>query len=89
MFLNAGVEVYEGQVVGENAKTDDMVVNVCRMKHLNNFRAKTEALTDNLVPPRLMPLEAALEYVGDDELVEVTPKSVRIRKRILKGNLRK
>ncbi len=89
MFLNAATEVYEGQVVGENAKPSDMVVNVCRMKHLNNFRAKTEALTDNLIPPRLMPLEAALEYVGDDELVEVTPKSVRIRKRILKGNLRK
>ncbi len=89
LFLNAAMPVYEGQVVGQNAKTDDMVVNVCRMKHLNNFRAKTEALTDNLIPPRLMPLEPALEYVGEDELVEVTPKSIRIRKRVLQGNLRK
>ncbi len=89
LFFPAGVEVYEGQVVGKNAKEMDLALNVCRLKHLNNFRAKTEAVTDNLIPPKEMPLEQALEYIGDDELVEVTPKSIRIRKRILKNNLRK
>jgi len=89
MFVGPGVKVYEGQVVGESAKADDLVVNVCRQKQLTNFRAKTDAVTDDLIPPREMTLEQCMEYVGDDELVEVTPKSIRIRKRILKNNLRK
>lgn len=89
MFVSAGVKVYEGQVVGQNAKEDDLIVHVCREKQLNNFRAKTEALTANLITPREMTLEQCMEYIGDDELIEITPKSIRIRKRILKNNLRK
>jgi len=89
MFVGPGVEIYEGQVVGENAKDQDMIVNICKQKQLNNFRAKTEALSDNLIPFRLMSLEQAMEYIGDDELVEVTPKSIRLRKRVLRNALRK
>jgi GTP-binding protein len=89
LFIGPGVEVYAGQVCGENAKDQDLSVNVCREKQLNNFRAKTEAVSDDLIPPRVMSLEQSLEYIGDDELVEVTPKSVRIRKRILSGSGRK
>ena len=89
MFIGPGVRVYEGQVVGENAKTTDLTVHVCRQKQLTNFRAKTDAVTDDLIPPRQMTLEQCMEYVDEDELVEITPKSIRIRKRILKNNLRK
>jgi GTP-binding protein len=89
MFLGPAVKVYEGQVVGQNAKADDLVVNVCKAKQLTNFRAKTDAVTDDLIPPRLLTLEQALEYIGDDELVEVTPQSIRLRKRILQNQLRK
>ena len=74
--------------MGQNAKAEDMTVNVCKQKQLTNFRAKTDAVTDDLVPPRQMSLEQSLEYIGDDELVEVTPKSIRIRKRILRNALR-
>ena len=84
MFLGPGENVYEGQVVGENAKPEDIAVNVCKKKHLTNFREKADAVTDDLFPPRVLSLEQALEYIGDDELVEVTPKSIRLRKRILK-----
>lgn len=84
MFLGPGEKVYEGQVVGQNAKTEDVVVNVCKQKQLTNFRAKTDAVTDDLIPPRALSLEQALEYIGDDELVEVTPKSIRLRKRVLR-----
>ena len=89
MFVGPGVDVYEGQVVGQNAKASDLVLNVCRQKQLSNFRAKTDAVTDDLIPPLEMTLEQCMEYIGDDELVEVTPKSIRLRKRILKNNLRK
>ncbi|HEY4475356.1 MAG TPA: EF-Tu/IF-2/RF-3 family GTPase, partial [Candidatus Paceibacterota bacterium] len=89
MFIGPGEKIYEGQVVGENAKEGDVIVNVCKQKQLTNFRAKTDAVTDDLIPPRIMSLEQALEYIGDDELVEVTPKSIRLRKRILKNALRK
>ncbi len=89
MFVGPGEKVYEGQVVGQNAKPEDIVVNVCKQKQLTNFRAKTDAVTDDLVPPRVLSLEQALEYIGDDELVETTPKSIRLRKRILKNALRK
>lgn len=89
MFIGPGAKIYEGQVVGQNAKAEDIVVNVCKQKQLTNFRAKTEAVTNDLIPPRLMSLEQALEYIGDDELVEVTPKSLRLRKRILRNALRK
>ncbi len=89
LFIGPGVKVYAGQVCGEHAKTNDLSVNVCREKQLNNFRAKTEAVSDDLIPPRIMSLEQSLEYIGDDELVEVTPKSIRIRKRELGGSGRK
>ena len=88
MFVGPGVKVYEGQVVGQNAKAMDLAVHVCRQKQLTNFRAKTDAVTDDLIPPRDMSLEQHLEYLGDDELLEVTPKSLRIRKRILSNALR-
>jgi len=89
LFVGPGVKVYEGQVIGQNAKAEDLVVNVCKQKQLTNFRAKTDAVTDDLIPPRIMSLEQALEYLGDDELMEATPKSIRIRKKILKNSLRK
>ena len=88
MFIGPGVKVYEGQVVGQNAKAEDLVMNVIKPKQLNNFRAKTEAVSDDLEPPRLMSLEQCIEYLGDDELLEVTPQSLRIRKRILRNALR-
>lgn len=88
LFVAPGEKVYEGQVVGENAKAKDVVMNVCREKQLNNFRAKTEAVSDDLIPPRALSLEQALEYIGDDELMEATPRSIRIRKRVLKNNAR-
>jgi GTP-binding protein len=89
MFIGPGTKVYEGQVVGENAKAEDLVVNVCKQKQLTNFRAKTDAVTDDLAPPRILTLEQAIEYIGDDELVEVTPKSIRLRKKTLNNALRK
>ena len=89
MFVGPGIKVYEGQVVGQNAKAGDMVVNVCKPKQLTNFRAKTDAVTNDLIPPQQMSIEQALEYIADDELVEITPKSIRLRKRVLKNNLRK
>jgi GTP-binding protein len=83
MFIGPVVDVYRGMVVGENSRDEDMDVNVCKEKHLSNMRASgtDEALV--LTPPREMGLEFALEYIGPDELVEVTPKSLRIRKRLL------
>ena len=89
MFVGPGVKVYEGQVAGQNAKAVDLAVHVCREKQLTNFRAKTDAVTDDLIAPHEMTLEQCLEYISDDELVEVTPKSIRIRKKILKKKLRK
>ncbi|PIR89396.1 MAG: translational GTPase TypA [Candidatus Harrisonbacteria bacterium CG10_big_fil_rev_8_21_14_0_10_40_38] len=89
MFVEPAEKVYEGQIVGQNAKAEDLVVNVCKAKQLTNFRAKTDAVTDDLVPKREMSLEQALEYIGDDELVEATPKNIRLRKKILKNSLRK
>ena len=69
MFVGPGVKVYEGQVVGQNAKAEDLTLNVCKQKQLTNFRAKTDAVTDDLIPPRQMSLEQCLEYLGDDELL--------------------
>ncbi len=83
LFLGAGVEVYEGMVIGENAKPNDIAVNVCKTKHLTNMRAARADITVRLNPPRLMSLDEAIEYLDEDELLEVTPNSYRIRKRIL------
>ena len=84
LFVGPGVEVYEGQIVGQNAKAQDLRVNVCREKQLSNMRAKSDGGMEFLKVPRAMTLEDAIEYVGDDELVEITPKSVRMRKVWLK-----
>jgi GTP-binding protein len=89
MFVAPQDRVYEGQIVGENRRPGDMQVNVCRAKKLNNIRAagKDEALI--VTPPRKMTIEIALEWIQDDELLEVTPKALRLRKRILSASLRK
>jgi len=89
LFISAGVPVYEGMVVGENAKEGDVIVHVAREKQLTNFRAKNEGLADQLEVPLTLSLENALDYIGDDELVEVTPQNVRIRKKFLTDNDRK
>lgn len=88
LFIPAGVPVYEGMVIGQSARADDLVVNVCRKKQLTNTRAAGSDDALRLTPPRAMGLEQALEFIDDDELIEVTPKSIRIRKAILDNNLR-
>ena len=88
-FIAPGAKVYAGQVVGENSRDVDMVVQVCRKKHLTNMRASGSDMAVQLEPPRLMTLEQCLEWIDDDELVEVTPSSIRIRKRILDHSARK
>ncbi len=89
LFLAPGVPVYEGMIVGQNAKAEDLVVNICKEKRLSNMRSKGDGVAAGLDTPRLMTLEEALEYVGDDELVEVTPKNIRLRKVLLKEFERK
>jgi len=89
LFVAPGEEVYEGMVVGEHARESDLDVNIVREKKLTNMRASGSDDTVHLVPPRIMNLEQALEFIKEDELVEVTPKSFRLRKRILAGNRRK
>ena len=88
LFIGAGVPVYEGMVVGVSPKAEDLVVNVCKRKHLTNTRASGSDDALRLVPPRIMSLEDCLEFLADDELLEVTPKSLRIRKRVLDNSLR-
>jgi GTP-binding protein len=80
LFLDHGIEIYEGQVVGQNSRTEDIRVNVCKTKQLSNMRSKGEGSDEHFNTPKTMDLEDALEYIGDDELVEITPKNVRIRK---------
>jgi len=88
LFIGAGVKVYEGMIVGENPKGGDIAVNVCKTKHLSNMRASGSDDSLRLVPPVIMSLEQSLEFVGDDEYLEVTPKSIRLRKIILNTELR-
>ena len=83
LFYGPGVEVYEGMVVGEHQRPGDLAVNVCRKKHLTNMRAARGEMEIRLTPPRQMSLDEAIEYLADDELLEVTPVAYRIRKRIL------
>jgi GTP-binding protein len=83
LFVGPGVAVYEGMVVGENARGQDMPINVCKKKHLTNIRSAGGDMEIRLTPPRRMSLDEAIEYLSDDELHEVTPESYRIRKRIL------
>ena len=82
--IGAPVPVYEGQVVGEHCRDNDLPVNACREKKLTNVRASTAEKTILLKPPRQMPLELALEYIEEDELVEITPAAIRLRKMFLK-----
>ncbi len=83
LFIGPGVKVYEGMIVGENAKAEDLTVNVCKKKHLTNTRAAGSDDNLKLTPPVNMSLEQCLEFIADDELVEVTPKSIRLRKKLL------
>ena len=87
-FLGAGVEVYEGMVVGERVKNEDLDLNVCKKKHLTNMRSSGADMEIRLTPPRTMSLDECIEYLSDDELLEVTPESIRIRKRILDSTKR-
>ena len=80
LFIGPAIKVYEGQVVGQNARSGDIRVNVCKTKELSNMRSKGEGSDEHFNAPKIMDLEDALEYIGDDELVEITPKNIRIRK---------
>ena len=88
MFIGPGTEVYEGMIVGENSRDNDLDVNVVKEKKLTNMRASTADEAIRLVPPRILNLEQAIEFIADDEYVEVTPKSIRLRKKILQANQR-
>ncbi|MBO5142604.1 MAG: translational GTPase TypA [Clostridia bacterium] len=83
LFIGAGVDVYQGMIVGENPRSEDIEVNVCKAKHLTNTRASGSDDALRLTPPRQFSLEQAIEYIAEDELVEVTPKNIRLRKKIL------
>jgi GTP-binding protein len=82
-FVVPGMEVYEGMIVGENNRDEDLPLNVCRGRKLTNMRAASKDDTIRLPQPRLFSLEECLEYIDDDELLEVTPKNLRLRKRVL------
>jgi GTP-binding protein len=88
MFVTPGIEVYEGMIIGENARDADLNVNIVKEKKLTNMRASTADEAIRLVPPRILNLEQAIEFIRDDEFVEVTPQSIRLRKKILKANQR-
>lgn len=88
LFIGPGVDVYEGMIVGLNSRGEDLAVNVCKEKHLTNTRASGSDEALRLVPPIQMSLEKAIEFIQDDELVEVTPKSIRLRKKILNNKER-
>jgi len=88
LFLEAGTKVYEGMIVGENSRADDIVVNVCKKKHVTNMRASGSDDALRLTTPTILSLEESLEFITDDELVEVTPKSIRLRKKVLDSESR-
>ena len=88
LFIGAGVPVYAGMIVGECPKMEDITVNVCKKKQLTNMRASGSDEALRLVPPRTLSLEQCLEFLADDELLEVTPKSLRLRKRLLDHSAR-
>jgi GTP-binding protein len=89
LFIGPGEEVYSGMIVGESPKSEDIEVNVCKTKHLTNTRTSASDEALRLVPPKIMSLEQAIEYVDTDELLEVTPKHLRLRKKILDPRMRK
>lgn len=88
LFIGAGTPVYEGMIVGESPKSEDINVNVCKTKHLTNTRSSSSDDALRLITPKKMSLEECLEFIGDDELLEITPNNIRIRKRILNSELR-
>ncbi|HKX30920.1 MAG TPA: translational GTPase TypA, partial [Blastocatellia bacterium] len=88
LFITPGTQVYEGMITGENSRDVDLDVNIVREKKLTNMRASTADEALRLVPVRELTLENAIEYIADDELVEVTPKSIRMRKKVLPANQR-
>jgi GTP-binding protein len=88
IFIEATTEVYEGMIIGENARANDLDVNVTKEKKQTNMRASTADEAIRLIPPRKLNLEQAIEFINDDELVEVTPKTIRLRKKVLSSNLR-
>lgn len=88
LFITPGTKVYEGMIVGENARQEDIVVNVCKKKHVTNMRASGSDEALRLTPAIILSLEQALEFIADDELVEITPKNIRLRKRILNSEIR-
>jgi GTP-binding protein len=88
LFVGPGEEVYEGMIVGENARTEDLDVNACKEKHLTNMRSSTADELVRLVPKRPLSLDQALEFLREDECVEVTPRAVRLRKVDLDKNAR-
>ena len=88
LFIGAGTEVYTGMIVGENSRTDDLTVNVCKEKHLTNTRSSGNDDALKLIPHKILSLEQAIEFIEDDELVEVTPENIRLRKKILDPNAR-
>jgi GTP-binding protein len=89
LYVAPGEEVYEGMIVGEHNRAQDLDVNICREKRLTNMRASSADELVRLVPPKRLSLEQALEVINDDELVEVTPKSFRLRKKVLSASFRK
>ncbi len=88
LFVSPGLKVYEGMIVGVNSRDEDLVVNVCKVKHLTNNRASGSDEALKLVPPTIMSLEQCMEFIADDELLELTPTSIRLRKKILSKDLR-
>jgi len=88
LFVTPGTEVYEGMIVGENSRDNDLDVNIVKEKKLTNMRSSSADEAIRLVPPKILTLEQAIEFVRDDEWVEVTPQSIRLRKKILKANQR-
>jgi len=89
MFVGAGEKTYQGMIIGENARWDDLDVNPIKGKQLTNVRASGKDEAVRLTPPRVMSLEQAIAYIDEDELVEVTPKSIRLRKQVLNPSFRK
>src|SRR5207244_7397812 len=88
IFIEPGTQVYEGMVIGENSRPNDMDVNVTKEKKQTNMRASTADEAIRLIPPRKLGLELSIEFINDDELVEVTPAAIRLRKKILAANMR-
>ena len=89
LFIGSGVPVYVGMIIGEHSKDNDLTVNVCRSKKLTNMRAAGSDDAIRLTPPRQFSLEQALDYIEEDELLEITPKNIRMRKKKLDANSRK